>query len=328
MPELRRDLTTGRDVVVASERARRPDAFRRPPPRPGTTGDCPFCPGHEDRTPPATVVIAGSEPGTWRMRVVPNKYAAFRPDARVLEPPREPLAAVPAVGRHEVIIETPDHRQDLADRTPGEAAAFLRLCRKLWRQFEDEPATRAVLLFRNRGPGAGASLDHPHSQIVAMPLVPPGLRLRLDIAAAHHRRTGEDLYGTVLSAELNDGRRVIALSRGFAAFAPYASAHPFESWIVPRRPFPRFTDLNEPDLEDLAEMLVGMLRRLDAALGRPDCNWVLLSAPAAEPAEGFRWHFRIIPRLTVPAGFEYGAEMNINVVRPEEAARLLRDPQG
>ena len=184
---------------------------------------------------------------------------------------------------------------------------------------------RAVFVFKNRGVAAGASLEHPHSQVVATPLVPQGLRHRERVARAHLRRVGRCLYCHLSQEELRLGRRMVAEGERFVAWAPFASAHPAETWVVPRRHVPSFGDTSDEELAELARMLGGVLRRLRSAFGDPEYNYIIHSAPRGrEGAEHLHWFLQLVPRLAGAAGFELGSGVFINILSPEDAAEALR----
>ncbi len=330
MSELRRDITTGDWVILAAERSRRPEDFTRP--RPSGTGSaatCPFCLGREEQT-PAEVYADRPEgvpngPG-WRVRVVPNRFAAVRPEFPI---DREGMAGVfPRVsgsGYHEVIIESPHHEADLADLSPDEIARVVQAYQVRDRSLRSERHVRFVQIFRNHGQRAGTSLRHPHSQLVALPLVPSEVRNRLEFAARYFDATGHCVYVDLVRAELRNGERMVAESPHFLVFCPFASRTPFETWIAPKRRRATFAGVEPEELLDFAGVLGRTLRRLRSVLGEFDYNFDIHSAPRSEEhREDYFWHLQIFPRLVEPAGFEVGTGMEINVTAPEEAAARLR----
>jgi UDPglucose--hexose-1-phosphate uridylyltransferase len=323
-PEIRQDPCTRNWVVIAPQRGHRPDAYQRETRDVRTATACPFCPGHESET-PAEVWRLNDAAGDWRVRVVPNKFAAFAGNGRG---PRAVSAAgfvaMPAVGRHEVVIETPHHAVDLASLPDDAVRDVLKAYRARYRALRQErPAL--ILIFRNRGPSAGTSLAHPHSQIVAMPVVPIAARHRLDVAIQHDDDLGVNLYLDILEREQSDGSRIVLQGSRFLAFQPFASSAPFETWIMPRHPVPAFGDASDADLDELAEVLRTVLGGLNRALDDPDYNYVIQSVPPGdEDREYFVWHIRIVPRLTTQAGFELGTGMCVNPSCPEETAAELR----
>jgi UDPglucose--hexose-1-phosphate uridylyltransferase len=328
MPELRQDPSTRDWVVIAPHRSSRPHSFRGPN-RAGSglnqaDRSCPFCPGHEAETPPEVWRISGTD-GRWRVRVVPNQFPVLVPDGT---PSREVspagLVSMAGTGHHEVIIESPEHTADLARAEHDVVRTVLEAYRARYRALRDH-ATGVILLFRNHGPGAGTSLAHPHSQIVATPVVPIQVRHRFEVAMQHYDDLGTCLYLDILDRELRDGRRVVLESERFVAFQPFASAAPFETWIMPRRHQASFGAATDAALDDLAPVLGRVLEGLSNALDDPDYNAVVQSAPVGdEHLHYFVWHVRIVPRLATPAGFELGSGMAVNSTCPEDTAALLR----
>lgn len=331
MSELRRDITTGEWVILATERGRRPEEFgRHRPAENDSAPSCPFCPGQEFRTPKETYAVRpegqADGPG-WLVRVVPNKYAALRPEFPI---DRQQMAGLlprqSGAGFHEVVIEGPGHDLDLADMSVDDILRVLDAYQARYRALHEDHNVRFIQIFRNHGERAGTSLRHPHSQLVALPLVPAAVRSRLEFAGRYFDATGSSVYGDLLRAERDAGERIVAESAHFLVFAPFASRTPFETWIAPNSHRASFGEVGPAELMDFAEILGQTLRRLRAVLGQFDYNYVIHSAPCGEEQrEDFCWHLQIIPRLTEMAGFELGTGMEINITAPEDAAVRLRE---
>jgi UDPglucose--hexose-1-phosphate uridylyltransferase len=308
-PELRRDPVLDRWVLVSTERARRPLLVREPPPPTEAPADCPFCPGNESQTPHE--VLARRPPGSppdspgWSVRVVPNRYPAAEGD----------------VGRHEVVIDCPQHTERLTDLPPAPTRELLDVWRERLQQFRTEGRWQAVLPFKNVGAAAGASLMHSHAQIVALPIVPTTIRAEIDAVAA----AGHCLFCELIRRELDDGSRVVRETPGFVALTAYAGRFPFESWLLPKFHAARFEDISPGELNELSEVLYALLKRLDERLDRPAYNYYLHTAPLTGPEVAYHWHLEVTPRLTGVAGFEWGGGMFINPVPPEQAAAYLRE---
>lgn len=333
MSELRRDPFTRDWVAIAPARGGRPhqtpEPAGRPLPRPPATDPaCPLCPGHEDATPPELWRL--SAPGDasgerWRLRVVPNRYPLVVPGDRAARHRTTGLhTSVEGIGSHEVVVESPAHDWDLPDGDDSAVADVLHAYRTRCRVLR-ERRPGVVLPFRNHGAVAGTSLPHPHSQIVAFPIVPARFRRLLDVARAYYDDHGSCLYVDHTAAELDDGTRVIATGDHAAALAPYAARTPYETWIVPRHHQASFADVSDDDLERTAVLLRQILTGLRDLLGDIPYNYALISAPNGEETTAcFTWHFQIAPRLTEPAGFELGTGVAVNPVPPERAAAELR----
>jgi UDPglucose--hexose-1-phosphate uridylyltransferase len=327
MSELRQDPSTRDWVVIAPERGLRPHLVAQPEPLPpGTTETtCPFCPGHEAETPPEVWRLPSDQTEPWRVRVVPNRFPVLAPDGdarRQISP--DGFVRMPGIGRHEVIVESPDHSADLSRADDAAVLAVLEAYRARYRALRTEGAG-VILIFRNHGARAGTSISHPHSQIIAAPVVPVQVRHRFDVAMQHYDDLGTCLYVDLLERELHDGRRVVLETPAFVAFQPFASIAPFETWIMPRAVQPAFGEARDAALEKLAPVFRRVLAGLADVLGDPNYNAIIQSAPPGdESREYFVWHIRIIPRLSTPAGIELGSGMAINPTLPEEAADRLR----
>jgi UDPglucose--hexose-1-phosphate uridylyltransferase len=323
MSTLRQDPTTKGWVIVAPRRAARPhfDVAFPLPEQPESDPSCPFCPGNEHMTPPE-VHRVGDE-ASWRIRVVTNLYPALAGDGPVGGNGGGLFQEVAGVGRHEVIIESPRHNARLDEMPPEDVASVLFTWRERYRELTGR--TEAIFLFKNSGPMAGTSLAHPHSQVIATPVLPPDVVWRFAVARDYYRDTGRWLYDDLIRSERSSGERVVAERGRMIAFVPFASSGPFETWVAPTFHQASFGDLEDADVSDVAWLLRRVLAALRATNADPDFNVIVASAPADDAAGSwFSWHLRIIPRLTTAAGFELGSGMSINPVPPEDAADALR----
>jgi UDPglucose--hexose-1-phosphate uridylyltransferase len=332
VPQLRQDLITGRWVAVATERAKRPDSFTQAPREAVVARDiCPFCPGNEHMTPPE--VLAYREPGSapngpgWWLRVVPNLYAAFRlePDGQAAQDGL--FLQRDAIGACEVLISSPDHRAPTPLLPRHQVEEIVQSYLDRYQAHQRNPALEYVLILYNHGRPAGASLEHPHSQLYAIGLVPPALQEELAGATRHRSATGECVFCRALAEERRAGVRIILENDGFVVFAPYAARTPFETWIVPKRHAASFGDLDVGrEKAPLAEALQRTLRAFRDGLNDPPINYFIHSVPLkASLQDAYHWHLEIIPKLSIAAGFEMGAGMWINVVKPEDAAAFLQE---
>jgi UDPglucose--hexose-1-phosphate uridylyltransferase len=231
---------------------------------------------------------------------------------------------MPGIGRHEVIIESPDHKSDLAGAVDADVRGVLESYRARYNALRGAGGG-VIVIFRNHGAAAGTSLAHPHSQIMATPVVPVQIRHRFEVAMQHYDDLGTCLYADLAERELRDGRRIVLQTPQFVVFQPFASAVPFETWIMPRGPQPSFGDVTDCMLDELAPAMRSVLAGLADVLDDPDYNAILQSAPIGdEHHEYFVWHLRILPRIAIPAGFELGSGMAVNPSLPEETAGALR----
>lgn len=323
--ELRQDPATKEWVVIAPDRAKRPNAAAAPRNHPVAppAAQCPFCPGHEFMTPPELLRIpAGPD---WQVRVVPNKFGAMSPEAT---PERHDgfFRTVAGAGYHEVIIEDPRHDLEFADMSEEQIANVLCAYRQRQVELSRDPKVQFVVIFRNYGERAGTSLLHPHSQLLATPVMPAYVRWKHELAERYFDDTHRNLYGDILENERTAGQRVVEDGSDFTVFAPFASFVPYEMWIMPHTAKPSFALASDEELHGLSGVLRRSLLRLRNCCGPVDYNFVIHSCATRElNEEYYLWHLQIIPRLTQPAGFELGSHMYINPTLPEEGAQQLRE---
>jgi len=333
VPELRKDPITGRWVIISSDRARRPSDFAREKAEahPGG-GFCAFCPGNESKTPPEILAYRsnGSGPNTpgWSVRVVPNKYPALGIEGDLNRQGEGLFDKMNGIGAHEVIIETPDHSKTLAMLPEKGIEDVLWAFRDRMLDLKKDRRFRYVLVFKNHGLAAGASLEHTHSQLIALPIVPKEIREQVNGAKHHFDYKERCIYCDIIRQELEAGTRVVAENDDFVTLSPYAPRFPFETWIVPKQHESRFEDSPTHAFENLARALKLLLAKTDSVLENPAYNLVLQSAPLQEPSNAYyHWHIEYMPRLTKVAGFEWGSGFYINPTPPEEAARFLREAE-
>lgn len=330
MSKLRQDPTTKEWVIFATERAKRPHDFvsRGSTPEEDTSGrPCPFCPGNEAMTPPDILTQPEAARKNWRVRVVANKFAALVPGQsgghrRVGNLYRE----MEGVGTHEVIIETPRHDQTLALMDEAQIVDILSVYQRRYLALRQAGWAKLILIFKNHGESAGTSLQHPHSQLIATPIVPRDIRRKYEVATTYYDDTGRCIYCDLVEDELALKERIILETDRFVVFHPFASKSPFETWIAPKRHQPTFGNVPADDLRELAQVLKRTLGCLYKALDNPDYNYVIHSAPVEDEQKSYYlWHLQIIPKLTRIAGFELGSGMSINTALPEETARFIRE---
>ena len=336
MSELRFDPIRKRWVIIAPERKMRPFAFCERDE--AEEGECPFCEGKENLTPPETFAIGPSNreansPG-WRVRVVPNKFPALRPDINFEIGESRYFKILKGFGYHEVIIETPRHDYPLWERRIEEIRDMLIAIRERIKFFYQDVRISYVLLFGNYGRGAGASLSHPHSQIVALPIIPEIIENEVRAGRTHYLKNKRCLICDILSEELKSGKRIVTQTNGYIVWEPYASSHPFETWILPENHECDFSVLDNNELKKTASVLKETLLRINKFLKNPPFNLVLHTAYNLKYAtknekdivrNSYHWHFEIISRMSHIAGFEWGTGINVNPVSPEEAANCLRE---
>ncbi len=339
MSELRKDPFVDRWVIIAAERGRRPTDHEAPATTAGGAS-CPLCEGNERMTQSEIWALRpGGSPADgpgWQVRVVPNKYPALRVEG---ERDRRGLGMfdlMNGIGAHEVVIESPNHTWRMADGPPTQIQRVLLAYQSRLADLYRDERLRYCVIFRNYGPDAGATLSHPHSQIMAIPVVPSRVKSKLNAAREYYRRKERCIFCDVIQQELELQERIFFANERFVALTPFASRFPFELAIYPREHSHDFTQLDEPGREALADVLHRCLAYLRPALGSPSYNFVLNVAPNAVPRPGksdywttlavdYHWHIEILPRMTTVSGFEWGTGFYVNPVAPEEAARFLRE---
>jgi UDPglucose--hexose-1-phosphate uridylyltransferase len=328
MPEFRQNLLSNEWVIISTERARRPEDFledkKEKPPRPRLSPKCPFCPGHEAQTPPELYTVPGN--GGWRVRVVPNKFAALQPDLAFQPEPDGRFLKATGYGIAEVIVENPRHDLSLATMDVAAVRDVVAVYKLRYLSAARGDKISFVNIFRNHGVRAGTSLEHPHSQLIATPIVPPHVRYPIERAVRYYDTYSRCIYCDMLAEEKRKGERVVAETESFVAYAPFASRTPFEVRIMPKRHQASFGEIDDAELPGFAGILKDSLARIHTGLGDPDYNFIVRSAPVGdEKAKYFHWYLLIIPKLTTPAGFEIGTGIYINVTYPERCAEFLRN---
>jgi UDPglucose--hexose-1-phosphate uridylyltransferase len=328
MPELRQNFATKEWVVIATERARRPEQMaqhRQHKELAAFVATCPFCPGNESLTPPEILRVPAAAANPWHVRVVANKFAALDRSTNPVRTVHRSRHAVNGFGVHDVIVETPDHSQVLALMPDSYVAEILRVYKTRYDELSLDPRIAHITIFKNHGVDAGTSLEHPHSQLVATPVISHQVRERFQHAMRHYDDYGECMFCQMLAEELEEGHRIVMVSEHFVALELYASPVPFCTHIYPRRHTASYGDVSTAEINELARVLRTTLAKLYHGLGNPDFNFSIRSAPAESVGvKYFHWYVSVIPRLTRVAGFELGSGMFINTVLPEAAAEFLR----
>lgn len=330
MSELRKDPVTGRWVIISTDRRKRPTDFRLESVRIAPDDSCPFCEGHEEMTPKELLVYGrnGSAPNTrgWTLRVVPNQFPVLRVEGGLDRRGEGLFDKMNGIGAHEVIIESPRHEDSLASMDERAVEQVLSAAAARVQDLKRDRRFRYVIIFKNHGAAAGASLEHSHTQLIALPIVPREVSDEVDGSRLHFQTKERCVFCDILQQEATDGRRLIAENADFVALAPYAPRFPFETWILPKRHQALFEEAPRQEYASLARLLGDILRRMNKALQFPPYNLLIHSAPVVEAAgEYYHWHVEIIPKLTKVAGFEWATGFYLNPTSPEEAAQVLRD---
>jgi len=328
MTELRKDPVVGRWVIISIERAKRPHEFPSEP-VPRREGVCPLCPGSERMTPPE---ILGYRPGgqpndpNWTLRVVPNKFPALRIEGELGKAADGIYDRMHGIGAHEVIIESERHDVDLFDLPEKRVQDVLWAYRDRVLDLKNDHRFKSVLIFKNHGASAGASLTHSHSQLIALPVIPKRVMEEMNGCREYYRFRDRCLFCDIVVQEMEQKVRIVEETGEFLAFSPYAPRFPFETWIVPKRHQCAYEMIEGDQAKALAAVFRRTLRRLNLALENPPFNFIVHSAPFMErAADFFHWHIEIMPKLTKVAGFEWGSGFYINPTPPEESAKYLRE---
>lgn len=327
MPELRQNLATKEWVIIATERAKRPEEFKSKKEKkelPDFSSTCVFCPGNESNTPDETFRISGE--GGWKVRSFPNKFAALSREGERKRKIKGVERWLNGVGIHEVIAETPVHNMTTALLPVENVRLILEAYRARYIDILRDKRIELIIIFKNHGESAGTSLEHPHSQLIGTPVVPTQIRNRLEDAMRYFDDTGECVYCKMIDEELRARERILIETEYFVSFVLYAALSPFHTWILPKRHTPSFGEITDEEIEDMAGVLKNILAKFYYGLDNPDFNYVIRSAPTGGGAnEYFHWYLSIVPRLTRTAGFELGSGMFINISMPEENAKFLRE---
>ncbi len=330
MSELRKDPIVERWVIISRERGKRPSEFNSLK-QAQTSGFCPFCPGNEEVVPPE--ILAYREPGSqpdgpgWRLRVVPNKFPALHIEGELQRRGDGVYDLMQGIGAHEVVIETPDHQLTLATMPLEAVEDVLWAWRDRIRDLAGDRRFRYILVFKNQGRAAGATVAHSHSQIIALPIVPKRAREEIEGAKKFYDYKERCIFCDIIQQEINQGCRLVGENHEFIAICPFAPRFPFEVWLLPKRHSHRFQDNTKEMIEELARIISETLQRLNQVLDTPPYNCILHTAPVnhIDTELYYHWHIEIIPKLSRVAGFEWGSGFYINPTPPEESARFLRE---
>lgn len=340
MPELRQNPITKDWVIIAPERRKRPDQFKHHMVQEKITkrdreekDRCPFCPGSEEICGEAVLTyyedFREHAQSKWSLRVVQNKFPALvegEETFRITEGTGNFFIKMNGVGYHEVVIEHPEHFQTIATMPCQSVERIISSYIARYQVLIKKPNVELITIFRNNGPRAGTSLRHPHSQIIASPIIPIHIRHTIEEAVRYFDTMGRCIYCTMIEQEKISGKRLISETEHFIAFAPFSSRSPFETWILPKKHRASFAKTSAFEKKDLAKILIDILQRLYYGLDDPDYNYMIHSAPYQEdPADYYHWHLQILPKLYKVAGFELGSGIYLNSASPEENAKYLKE---
>lgn len=327
--EVRQDIVSGDWVVIATGRAKRPDefaGFQRMQDDKGISGcffEDPVASGQEK-----DVLIYHKQDGDWTLRVFPNKYPSFFEGKLTKKLTEGPYFSMPAVGYHEIVV-TRDHYRQLALMDAMEIAEVFDAYQDRYLEHMNKKSVNYIAIFHNHGREAGASIAHPHSQIMAIPVVAPYVRLELDGAAKYHKSNKECVFCTVAEYESDEGKRVVFENEEFIAFCPFASRAAFEIHVMPKKHSPYFERITDAQKIKLAEVFGKSLNAIYTALNDPPYNFYIHSAPCdGGDYQHYHWHIEILPHTSTWAGFELDTGIEVSTIQPEVAAEYLRKQIG
>ncbi len=337
MPELRKDPVLSRWVIISTERGNRPQFYVDEVARQSDPAECPFCPGNEALTPPELYSAnSGGGKNGWSIRVVPNKFPVLRIEGSLERRGIGMYDMMNGIGAHEVVIESAEHSLPPSRQSADNLAAVFTAFRQRTLDLYRDERFEYIMIFKNQGMRAGASQDHPHSQLVALPIVPKRVLEELEGSVGHWREKKRCIFTDIIGQEESSKERMVYSNDLISVFCPYASLVPFESWILPKKQQPAFRKCTDADIAALADAMSVLLKKYSKALGEnfdynyilhtiPSDAWCRENMPLANSA--YSWHIEFYPKLSKSAGFEWGTEFYINHTLPEDAAKALRDAE-
>lgn len=328
--ELRQDIVTGDWVVIATGRSKRPEEFsahnKKEPARDETSQSCFFC--HPEETGQEKDVLIYETPeGKWSLRVFPNKYPAFsRPSGGMVKHKEEgPYFWMDSVGYHEIIV-TRDHNRQIAEMDKYQVAEIIDAYQDRYIDLMNKKSVNYIEVFHNHGKEAGASIAHPHSQLIAVPVISPYVEQELSGAENYWRMNKHCVYCAMLEWELEDRKRIVFENDEFVAFCPFSSRAAFEIWVMPKKHKPYFERTSVNSKIKAAEALQVSVAKIFRALENPAYNFYIHTSPCdGKDYPHYHWHIEILPRTAVWAGFELSTGIEISTIEPEKAAEYLQN---
>lgn len=335
MHELRKDPLLGRWVAVLSD-SKAPGEYRVPS-EDIEELNCILCSGREKETPPEITAIRreGTQPNTpgWWARVIPSFKPILQIEGDLGRRGVGMYDRMNSIGANEILIETPEHNKRPEDMGFEQMVRILTIYKNRIADLERDSRMRYIFIYKDSGKGAGAVYSHPHSQIVATPVIPKHVKEELDGTKQYYSYKERCIFCDMMREELRSGDRIIFETRNFVAFCPYAPTFPFEFWIMPKRHSCTFQDISRDEIDDLGLMLSSVIKNMRLILKEPPYNYVIHTAPNRIPrrnhwhtlGEDFHWHIEIIPRLARTSGLELGSGFYVLTTSPEDAAKYLRE---
>jgi UDPglucose--hexose-1-phosphate uridylyltransferase len=330
IPELRKDPIIGRWVIISTKRGKRPSDFGVIPEQ-KIGGFCPFCQGNEHTTPPEVLTYrdpatAPNTPG-WTLRVVPNKFPALQIEGGLNKVGEGMFDKMNGIGAHEVLIETPTHNMTIPHMELKDIENMFWGLRDRVLDLKKDTRFQYIMFFKNHGSAAGASLEHPHSQLIALPIIPIEVQAEMSGAQTYYNYKDRCVFCDIIHQEQTTKARLVSENEDFIVFCPYAPRFPFETWVLPKHHTGVFEDCQKGEYTNLASAVKDTIARLDKVLQNPPYNFIMHNAPLRgyHDVPYYHWHIEIMPKLTKVAGFEWGTGFYINPTPPEDAAKFLRE---
>lgn len=330
MAELRRDPVVGRWVIVNDTEPKKPGDFVVEPHHYDDPAHCPFCYGNEFMTPPEIDSFrfdktAANTPG-WQVRVVPNKFPALQIEGALERKGMGLFDLSNGIGAHEVIVETPYHNKDVPDLEIDEIEKVLEMYCRRSQDLEKDKRFKYVMIFKNYGVAAGATLDHNHTQLIALPMIPKNVLEEITGSAEYYESKERCIFCDMIRQEIQEDARIVTQNKSFISFCPFVSRFPFETWIMPKVHKLSYCDISKDEFSDLASILKEVFMRMKVALNDPPYNFIIHTAPInTKEYPGYHWHIEIMPRLSRIAGFEWGTGFYAVGTPPELAIKYLKE---
>jgi UDPglucose--hexose-1-phosphate uridylyltransferase len=332
LPEYRKDIILNEWVIIATERAKRPENFKEQIVKVESKAlsVCPFDSGNESMTPPESLRVdsQGNEVGKdspWQIRVVPNKFPALIPNAQPFSQQYGPYMVMDGFGLHEVVVQSPDHITNISELSLQQMELLISVYIKRLRAIKNDNRIESVVIMLNQGKEAGASLEHSHSQIFALPLTPPILMNEISRTRGYFGQNHRCAMCDIINFEIKDDKRVVYENNEFLVLQPYASRNPFETWIVPRRHDSNFESISEQEAISFAKCLKMLVDFFYVDLNNPPFNYYIHTGTLGSIKDShYHWHLELEPKLSIKAGFEIATGIDICITTPEYTAEYMK----
>lgn len=333
MPEFRRDPVIGRWVIIDQSRNFKKIMHSEEESYPKDISKCPFCPGNEEMTRPEILAYSDhphrhANSKDWTLRVIPNNKPILEIEGVLKRRAEGMYDTMDAIGAHEIIVETPEHSQNMSEKSEKQYESVYTAITDRMKDLRRDNRLEYILAFKNYGIAANALFEHPHSQLIAMPIVPKRVREEILGAERYFKYRERCVFCDIIAQETSSESRIVQENDDFIALCPYASRYPFEIWILPKKHIADFDSLSEKEIKSLSKMSRNVFVKLYNVLDNPSCSSLIHTSPLKENnMPHYHWHIEIIPKLTKTAGFEWGTGLYVNPVLPEEAAKYLRESE-